>query len=308
MKKKIICICMNVLLAAFCCLSTGCGSLKNIQNESENAQTKSEKEIFNDAVDDFFKAVDEKDKDAILKMFAQSVREKDKTLEKEIEKLLKNYPGPTDICKRDGKGVAGSYDISHGKKSAEVSQGFPVVSNDTYYWCDFTFMYQNDMDKKQIGIKQVKLYSAEYECEERYNYVKESRKGMDKGGEDDNEEKALEVLTDCLVDYEVRFVGGYVEKFNPIDRDLSKEQVEEFFKTSYSYSEFLKKFGEPNVDTEFSNVSCAYELSSEDDKPLYLDLLINQDDDTILNASVVNDLDVDSICKIWDIEDMEEKK
>nr|MDE7431611.1 DUF5104 domain-containing protein [Lachnospiraceae bacterium] len=248
MKKRIIYICMTVILAAFCCLSMGCGSLKNTQTKSENVQNKSEEEIFNDAVDDFFKAVDDKDKDAILKMFAPSVRAKDKTLEKDIEQLLNNYPGPTDICKRDGRGVAGSYDISHGKKSAEVTQGFPVVSNDTYYWCDFTFMYQNDMDEKQIGIKQVKLSSAEYECEERYNYVKESRKGTEKGRDDDSEEKALEVLTDCIVDYEVRFVGGYPEKFNPIDRDLSKEQVEEFFKTSYSYSEFLKEFGDPNVD------------------------------------------------------------
>lgn len=300
MKKKFLNICMVALLAAVCCFHTGCALQKYLLIGSEE-------EIFNQAVDDFFQALDARDKEAIRDMFASSVREKDEALDENIDKLLEYYSGPTDICKRNGRMVTGSYSNDHGVKSAEVYQGFPVVSNGTYYWCDFMLTYQNDEDENRIGIKEVLFYSAEYKCAESYGYIAESRKGMMDKGREDSEESALQVLTECSVDCEVRFVGGYPEKFHPVDRELSRGQVEEFFKTSYSYLEFVKEFGQPNVDMEFSGYSCAYELSDEGDEPRYLDLLIDPEEDTILSAYVKNDLDVVGICKLWDIKEMEKE-
>lgn len=300
MKKKILNICMAVLLAALCCFHTGCGFNKYLLISSEE-------KIYNQTVDDFFQALDARDKEALKELFAPSVRKKDKTLDENIDKLLECYSGPTDICKRDGGMVAGSYSNDHGKGSAEVDSGFPVVSNGKYYWCYFTLMYKNDWDKDEIGIKEVRLATIEYECEARYAYDAESRAGMmDKGG-DDSDESALLVLTECSVDYEARFVGGYPKKFMPIDRELSQAQVEEFFQTSYSYSEFVKEFGQPNVPGEFTDDSCAYELSDEGDEPRYLHLILDNDGDTIFSAWVVNDLDVKGISKVWSIKDMEKE-
>lgn len=300
MKKKTLNIFMTVLLAALCCFHTGCSSNKYLFIGSEE-------EIYNQTVDNFFQALDAHDKEALKDMFAPSVRKKDKTLDENLDRLLECYSGPTDICKRDGGMVAGSYDNDHGKGSAEVGSGFPVVSNGKYYWCDFALMYQNDWDQDEIGIKEVRLATMEYECEARYAYAAESRACMDDKGGDDSDERALLVLTECSVDYEVRFIGGYPEKFTPIDRELSQAQVEEFFQTSYSYSEFVKEFGEPNVSGGFTGGTYVYELSHEGDEPRYLDLTLYNNGDEIFSAWVVNDLDVMGISKIWSMKDMEKE-
>ncbi len=300
MRKKTANAFAIVLLAALCCLHTGCSSNKYLSIGSEE-------DIYNQTVDDFFQALDERDKEALKDMFAPSVRKKDKALDENIDRLLECYSGPTDICKRDGGMVHGSYDNDHGKGSAEVDSGFPVVSNGKYYWCDFALMYKNDWDKDEIGIKEVRLATMEYECQARYAYAAESRAGMmDKGG-DDSDESALLVLTECSIDCEVRFIGGYPEKFTPIDRGLSQAQVEEFFQTSYSYSEFVKEFGEPNVSGGFTGGTYVYELSDEGDEPRYLDITLDNDDDTIFSAWVVNDLDVMGIAKVWSMKDMEKE-
>lgn len=307
MKKRISYICIAALLAVLCCICTGCTSWKDLLSDLKNAggdtpYVSSEAELYNQAVDDFFAALDNRDKEALWNMFAPSVRREDKELDEKIEKLLEAYSGPTDICKRDGSMVAGSYHNDHGTKSAAAESGFPVVSNGTYYWCDFDLMYRNDWDEDEIGIKQVRLCSAEYRCAERYE--PESRAGkMDKG--EGRDESALQVLMECSVDYEVRFIGGYPDKFTPIDRELSQTQVSDFFKTSDSYSAFVEQFGQPNVEG-FTDVSCAYELPEEEGEPRYLELLIDRDTDTILSASVMNDLDVVAVSKLWDADESEE--
>lgn len=300
MRKKAVDLYLVALLVGLCCFQTGCASNPYLSIGSE-------KEIFNQTVDAFFQALDERDKEAIKDMFAPSVRKKDKTFEESIDKLLECYSGPTDICKRDGGMAAGSYSNDHGTKSAEVDLGFPVVSNGNYYWCDFTLMYRNDEDKDEIGIKKVRLVSAEYECAARYAYAAESRAGMMGKGGDDRDESALVVFTERDVDYEVRFIGGYPEKFTPIDRELSQTQVEAFFQTSYSYSEFVKEFGEPNVQGGFTGGSYVYELSDEGNEPRYLDITLDNHGDAIYSAWVVNDLDAAGGSKVWSIKDMEKE-
>lgn len=75
-----------------------------------------EAQIYNKAVDDFFTALDNKDKESLLEMFSLNARTAKPDLEQEIAKLFEVYPGPTDVCKRDGGKVSGSYSIEQGKK------------------------------------------------------------------------------------------------------------------------------------------------------------------------------------------------
>jgi len=104
------------------------------------------------------------------------------------------------------------------------------------------------------------------------------------------------------VDYEVRFVGGYPEKFTPVDRTLTAEQVTAFLETSSSYSAFLAEFGSPNVE-DTSGVSVTYELPPEDGEPRYLDLFFDDSTDQILKVYIQNDLDVVAVSKLWDAEE-----
>ena len=67
----------------------------------------------------------------------------------------------------------------------------------------------------------------------------------------------------------------------------------------------MEQFGQPNVEG-FTDVSCAYELPEEEGEPRYLELLIDRDTDTILSASVMNDLDVVAVSKLWDADESEQ--
>lgn len=250
-----------------------------------------EARTYNEAVDDFFNAVDRRDKDAVIQMFSEKVRAEYPQLEALVEELFEAYPGPTDICKRNGRMVAGSYSTDHGKKTAEVSQGFPVVSGDTYYWCDFVLMYRNDEDEAAVGVTRVSLYSERSFCEMRYNPP--DRSGMmDKNVDPDP--LPLEVEMESELEGEVRWIGGYPVKFTPVDRELPPEMIREFFESSDSYSGFREAFGEPNAFS-ISGIACFYELPPEDGEPRYLDILFDEEADRILSAYVVNDLDIPGI-------------
>ena len=90
MRKKTANAFAIVLLAALCCLHTGCSSNKYLSIGSEE-------NIYNQTVDDFFQALDAHDKEALKDMFAPSVRKKDKALDENIDRLLECYSWPTAI-------------------------------------------------------------------------------------------------------------------------------------------------------------------------------------------------------------------
>ncbi|HIQ98845.1 MAG TPA: DUF5104 domain-containing protein [Candidatus Scybalocola faecavium] len=249
--------------------------------------------LYDQAVDDFFHALDQKDADGIYEMFAPNVREASSDLKEKIQELFKAYPGTTDICKRDGSKAAGEYSHDSGKSSAMAYSGFPVVSGDTDYWCMFTLMYENDWDENEVGIRQVRLYSIEYRCKELYET---------QSADPLPEDEPLLVLTDCDIDYEVRLIGGYPYKYTPADRELTVEQVREYFQGSDSYLGFLKQFGPPDAKST-SLVSCFYTLPAENGEPRYLDLLFSEEKDQIYRAAIVNDLDVVAVEIIYDQEE-----
>lgn len=250
-----------------------------------------EERLYNEAVDGFFAAVDARDAAAVRAMFAPAVRASHGDLDRQIEELFEAYPGPTDVCKRDGGMVAGSYSIDRGAKTAEVSSGFPVVSQDRFYWCDFDLVYRNDADEGEVGVKSVALYSAEYRCASLLGDER-ARKAEGSG------ERGLHVFTSIDLDYEVRFIGGYPEKFATVDRTLTEDEAVAFFETSHSYSAFVARFGEPNSESG-SGVSFMFELPAERGEPRYLDLVVDDRTDEIVSAYVQNDLDVAAVSTLW---------
>ncbi|WP_244385844.1 DUF5104 domain-containing protein [Raoultibacter timonensis] len=290
--KRFVRFWMVGALAALCLACCSCGLAEDLLGRGAGEGYVSEEErLFNEAVDGFFAAVDARDAAAIRAAFAPNVRDSHVDLDRQIEELFEAYPDPTDVCKRDGGTVAGSYSTDHGVKTAEVSSGFPVVSGERSYWCFFELVYRNDADEGDVGIKNVTLYSAEYRCAAMLD--DERARAAEASGE-----QGIQVFTDISLDYEVRFIGGYPEKFVSIDRVLTEDEAAGFFETSRSYSAFVERFGEPNSESG-SGVSFAFELPAEQGEPRYLDLVVDDRTDEIVSAYVQNDLDVVAVSTLW---------
>lgn len=269
---------LPALLCSFIC--TGCSPLKDLTDLVKSETTKEasvsyEEKTYNEAVDQFFAAIDNRDKETIRSLFSPYIQETDADLDQQIDLLLKAYPGPTDICKRDGGMVHGAYESEYGDCSSCVDSSFPVVSNGTYYWCWFQLMYENDFDQEMIGITQLVLFSSDYFCA--LQYGDKDAAWPDTPG--------LSVCTDYPLDCQVRAIDGRPYKYTPSKRTLTETEAAAFLKNTNRYSAFLEEFGEPNAQ----NIYCIYELPTKDNKPYYLSLGIDEQKDTIYGASVVDD-------------------
>ena len=298
MLKRVYCAMFSGILCAASIFYSGCGLVEKYI-KSDEPYLSYEAKLYNQTVDDFFAALDRHDAQAAVELFAPNVRDAHPELETLMNELMEGYRGPTDVCKRDGSRVAGSYHTDSGKSSSEVAQGFPVLSGKDYYWCDLTLMYENDWDSGEIGVKSISFYSAEYECQLRYA---PDDAHLSRENTDGDADCPLDVELSRDAGYEVRMVGGYPMKFEPSDRRLTRDAVIQFFESPGSFSAFRSQFGEPNA-WSISGVSCTYELEDDAGAPRYVDLLYNEDDDSILSAYIVNDLDVVGLEKLWSSRD-----
>lgn len=289
--------CFSILLV-FCCLEcSGCAPVENILSYMKSRATDEpyvsyEERVYNEAVDEFFAALDARNEEEIYNLFSPYVRENDEDLKEQIERLLKVYPGPTDICKRDGGMLAGSYANDHGTGSSEVGSSFQVVSNGNNYWCWFQLMYENDFDKKKIGISEVEFYTADYYCAIRY----------DEEGADYAKGPGLSVLSEYPISGEIRAIAGYPYKYTQTERVLNQQQVLDFFGHSNRYSDFIEQFGKPNAE----NIHHIYELLLENGEQRYLSLGVDEQEDTIFSAYIVDEFDY--ISTLWTRKQQEIKK
>lgn len=279
MRKRKFLFYRTMVLIVLGMLCTGCKTVNTLSEHLKRNRMKpyvsQEEKFYNQAVNQFFEALDSRDKDAIRILFSSYIQKTDENLDEQIELLLEAYSGPTDICKADGSSLHGEYSNQYGKQTSLVDSVFPIVSNGTYYWCWFQLMYRNDSDKEQIGVTRIALLSADYYCAIKY------------GDEDavfpDNE--SISVLMEYPMNSEVRAIDGNPYKYIEIERTLTKEKVISFFETSNKYSKFIEQFGEPNA----ANIYYMYELLSEENKLYYLRLGVNERTDSIYNASVVDE-------------------
>lgn len=283
MKKWITILCLGV-----CLCFTGCSAVQQIMEDMNSGERRvsEEERLYNEAVDSFFAALDAGDEEAIKAMFSESVQKEDKDLEEQIELLLQIYPGPTDVNKRNGASVAASYSSDHGVRTAEAYDTFPVVSGDTYYWCRFSLMYENDEDETKIGVTQVLFFTAESYCECRYT-----------DGWKYPSERGLTVFAEDSLDCEVRAIQGNPYKYQITGRVPGLDAAVQFLEENNSYSAFVEHFGEPNA----VNIYHFYGLPMENGEQRYLVLSVTEKTDSIRKASVADDLDWLEI--VWEKEE-----
>ena len=232
-----------------------------------------EKTAYNDAIKTLFNAIDKRDNEAIYNLFSPSVRQQDKDLDEQIDKLLSIYAGPTDEIGWDGI-LGGGTSYRDGKRSKNAFTSFPIRSGNTYYWCYLDLMYENTFDNQQIGIVQMAFYTADEYCILEYD---DNLKIIDSVG--------LTVHADATVEKEIRCISGHPHMYSSSTDPLNIGDVRSFFKTSNSFSEFTKQFGQPNAE----NIYCYYELPIEGGKHRYLQIGMHNDE--IFSAAVVNEFE-----------------
>ncbi len=269
------------LLTSLCLIFTGCTLTENLLFYAESIvtgepYTSKEARLYNEAVDNFFVALDAGDKDALHEMFSPSVQATDSDLDIQIDRLMEAYPGPTDVCGRDGSMVAGSYSNSHGKHTSSVGSRFAVASNGKYFFCLFDLMYENDVDEDQIGITRINFYSDNDYCAEMYSE-----------DTDISTDNGLSIYMHYPLDCEIRVINSFPYKYAPTAKALNESEVKAFLQSSSCYSQFVDRFGEPNA----ADIFYYWELTSENDTPYYLELGIDEQTDSIYGATVVDNFD-----------------
>lgn len=257
-----------------------------------------EARLFNETVDAFFQAVDDRDKEAVYNLFSPYARENSLTdLEEDIDRLFDFYPGPTQKCERDGTMAAASYSSHHGARSAECGEWFAVICNDVTYYCDFNLVYRNDGDEDCIGVESVSVVSEKAVCSEDFRF---------------SSQPGLHIVEDAPGDYETRRIRGYPEVYVSMDRVLTEEEILEFLEKDASFKSFRENFGEPNSETSrYTNY--AYELEEEDGEKRYAVLSVyNLTEDgkatevyekgTITKVVVENEVDKAYLYVLWEQE------
>ena len=272
-------ICFCYILSILCLLYAGCSASDSIKMRMN------EETIYNTVVTNFFTALDNRDSEAIYTMFSPAVQETDTDLQEQITRLLQVYPGPTDNCSNK-KHISGSYSTNSGKITASVNSTFPVVSQEKYFWCCLELMYQNDMDESQIGITRILFLTADEMYIMRYD---SNQKYSDAVG--------LTVYADNTLDGEIRAIDGSAYPYTPTETTLNLAEEENFFQKSDHYTDFVKQFGEPNA----IGMYYYYELPSENERPRYLELRVDEDTDAIYGANIVDDFG--HIKNVWSSEE-----
>lgn len=269
---------LTILCVGLCLCFTGCSTVQQIMEDMNSGERRvsEEERLYNEAVDSFFAALDAGDGEAIKNMFSEQVQREDKDLEEQIELLLHTYSGPIDVNKRNGASVAASYSNDYGVHTSEAYDTFPVVSGDTYYWCRFSLMYENDEDASEIGVTQVLFFTAESYCECRYT-----------DGWKYPSERGLTVFAENSLDCEVRAIQGNPRKYEETGNGPDLEAAVQFLEENNSYSAFVEHFGEPNA----VDIYHFYGLPLEGGEPRYLVLSVTEKTDSIQSASVADDLE-----------------
>ena len=140
-------------------------------------------------------------------------------------------------------------------------------------------------DEKQVGITQLEFYTADEMCAFRES--------------DDQwiERKGLYLHAEKNLECEIRTIDGYPISYTPANHTINVEEVKEFLKSSFSFPEFVERFGNANAKSPIVNYYY-YELPKENGEPRYL--LVSEHDEVILIITIVDDFKF--VEKLWEKE------
>lgn len=278
--RRCFCACgLSLLLCAAC---SGCALLDTLARWVESGVSgepyvSREEQIYIETAESFLDAVAREDRAAVRALFSENVRETDEDFDAQLDLLFEADLDASAFWDRDDIQLQGSYRHDDGRHAAVVQDTFPIRDRGRYYWCTLELTYTDDFDPGEVGITALAFYSAEYYCALLY----EAADAEWPAG------SGLDVRTAYPADSDIRAAGGSPYRFENDTPPLEEDAVRDFLGQTDSFSEFCAHFGAPNA----AQVYYIYALQSDaDEAPLYLQLTVVEETDTIYTAAVVDDL------------------
>ena len=278
--RRCFCACgLSLLLCAAC---SGCALLDTLARWVESGVSgepyvSREEQIYIETAESFLDAVAREDRTAVRALFSENVRETDEDFDAQLDLLFEADLDASAFWDRDDIQLQGSYRHDDGRHAAVVQDTFPMRDRGRYYWCTLELTYTDDFDPGEVGITALAFYSAEYYCALLY----EAADAEWPAG------SGLDVRTAYPADGDIRAAGGSPYRFENDTPPLEEDAVRDFLGQTDSFSAFCAHFGAPNA----AQVYYIYALQSDaDEAPLYLQLTVVEETDTIYTAAVVDDL------------------
>ena len=278
--RRCFCACgLSLLLCAAC---SGCALLDTLARWVESGVSgepyvSREEQIYIETAESFLDAVAREDRAAVRALFSENVRETDEDFDAQLDLLFEADLDASAFWNRDDIQLQGSYRHDDGRHAAVVQDTFPIRDRGRYYWCTLELTCTDDFDPGEVGITALAFYSAEYYCALLY----EAADAEWPAG------SGLDVRTAYPADGDIRAAGGSPYRFENDTPPLEEDAVRDFLGQTDSFSEFCAHFGAPNA----AQVYYIYALQSDaDEAPLYLQLTVVEETDTIYTAAVVDDL------------------
>lgn len=278
--RRCFCACgLSLLLCAAC---SGCALLDTLARWVESGVSgepyvSREEQIYIETAESFLDAVAREDRAAVRTLFSENVRETDADFDAQLDLLFEADLDASAFWDRDDIQLQGSYRHDDGRHAAVVQDTFPIRDRGRYYWCTLELTYTDDFDPGEVGITALAFYSAEYYCALLY----EAADAEWPAG------SGLDVRTAYPADGDIRAAGGSPYRFENDTPPLEEDAVRDFLGQTDSFSAFCAHFGAPNA----AQVYYIYALQSDaDEAPLYLQLTVVEETDTIYTAAVVDDL------------------
>lgn len=278
--RRCFCACsLSLLLCAAC---SGCALLDTLARWVESGVSgepyvSREEQIYIETAENFLDAVAREDRAAVRALFSENVRETDEDFDAQLDLLFEADLDASAFWNRDDIQLQGSYRHDDGRHAAVVQDTFPIRDRGRYYWCTLELTYTDDFDPGEVGITALAFYSAEYYCALLY----EAADAEWPAG------SGLDVRTAYPADGDIRAAGGSPYRFENDTPPLEEDAVRDFLGQTDSFSAFCAHFGAPNA----AQVYYIYALQSDaDEAPLYLQLTVVEETDTIYTAAVVDDL------------------
>lgn len=136
--KKIKAIALILIVALLLALSA-CGSFKRV----------TEDKIYQENINNFFAALDDRDTDAIKSLFSSAVIQNDTDLDEQISKLISIYPSAETEIIFDGL-LSGAYESRDSKHKSVAYTTFPVICDNQYFWVYFELVYEDDFCEETL--------------------------------------------------------------------------------------------------------------------------------------------------------------
>lgn len=276
------CFCACGLSLLLCVACSGCALLDTLARWVESGVSgepyvSREEQIYIETAESFLDAVAREDRTAVRALFSENVRETDEDFDAQLDLLFEADLDASAFWDRDDIQLQGSYRHDDGRHAAVVQDTFPIRDRGRYYWCSLKLTYTDDFDPGEVGITALAFYSAEYYCALLY----EAADAEWPAG------SGLDVRTAYPADGDIRAAGGSPYRFENDTPPLEEDAVRDFLGQTDSFSAFCAHFGAPNA----AQVYYIYALQSDaDEAPLYLQLTVVEETDTIYTAAVVDDL------------------